>query len=242
MIRLAIALFLVTTLTSLPHASEDDFLALSKDMLIGTDAERGAAAEILMARGDPDMIPSLVLLMRIGGSHLVTQRVLQALTGEELKTWRDAMHYQEAHPEIAPHPSYYDLKFWYWGGIDEGFLSFFNDPLDPNELRIRFEEITWGGALYDAIPPLDNPTLMAAQDSDYLLETDLVFGIEINGDARAYPLRIMGWHEMLNDVIGGVPVALAYCTLCGAGILFETKLEEREDPFIFGSSGQQTHV
>jgi len=237
MIRLAIALFLVTTLTSLPHASEDDFLALSKDMLIGTDAERGAAAEILMARGDPDMIPSLVLLMRIGGSHLVTQRVLQALTGEELKTWRDAMHYQEAHPEIAPHPSYYDLKFWYWGGIDEGFLSFFNDPLDPNELRIRFEEITWGGALYDAIPPLDNPTLMAAQDSDYLLETDLVFGIEINGDARAYPLRIMGWHEMLNDVIGGVPVALAYCTLCGAGILFETKLEEREDPFIFGSSG-----
>ncbi|MEO1551854.1 MAG: DUF3179 domain-containing protein, partial [Pseudomonadota bacterium] len=55
--------------------------------------------------------------------------------------------------------------------------------------------------------------------------------------ARAYPLRIMGWHEMFNEVIGGVPVALAYCTLCGAGILFETQVEGRAAPFVFGSSG-----
>ncbi|MEL6934443.1 MAG: DUF3179 domain-containing (seleno)protein, partial [Pseudomonadota bacterium] len=48
---------------------------------------------------------------------------------------------------------------------------------------------------------------------------------------------IMGWHEMFNEVIGGVPVALAYCTLCGAGILFETQLEDRDKPFVFGSSG-----
>jgi hypothetical protein len=61
--------------------------------------------------------------------------------------------------------------------------------------------------------------------------------VEINGDARAYPLRIMGWHEMFNETIGGVPVALAYCTLCGAGILFETKVEGRDKPFVFGSSG-----
>jgi len=220
--RFCAALFAVITLASLPSGADDDFLALSKDILIGTDAQREAAAETLIARENPDMIPSLVLLMRIGGSHLVTKRALRALTGEEFPTWRNAMHYQEAHPEIEPHPSYYDLKFWYWGGIDEGFLSLFDHPLDPDELRIRFEEITWGGALYDAIPSLDNPTLVAAEDADYLLETDLVFGVEINGDVRAYPLRIMGWHEMFNDVIGGVPVALAYCTLCGAGILFET--------------------
>jgi hypothetical protein len=47
----------------------------------------------------------------------------------------------------------------------------------------------------------------------------------------------MGWHEMFNEVIGGVPVALAYCTLCGAGILFETAVEGREKPLVFGSSG-----
>jgi hypothetical protein len=64
-----------------------------------------------------------------------------------------------------------------------------------------------------------------------------VFGVVINGDARAYPQRIMDWHEMANDVVGGVPVALAYCTLCGAAILFETLPPGRVLPFEFGSSG-----
>ena len=79
--------------------------------------------------------------------------------------------------------------------------------------------------------------LIDAKDADYLLGTALVFGVSINGDTRAYPLRIMGWHEMFNEVIGGVPVALAYCTLCGSGILFETAVEGRARPFVFGSSG-----
>ncbi len=237
--RISALLLVLAALVSLPSRADEDLFALSKDLLIGSTSEREAAAESLIARGDRDMIPSLVLMMRIGGAHVETQRVLHALTGEELPTWRAAMLYQEAHPEILPHPSYTDLKFWYWRGIDERFLSFFKDP-DPvarDALRIRFEEITWGGVRVDGIPALDNPKLISAGEADYLLDRDLVFGVEINGDARAYPLRIMGWHEMFNDVIGGVPVALAYCTLCGAGILFETKLEDRDEPFTFGSSG-----
>ena len=55
-----------------------------------------------------------------------------------------------------------------------------------------------------------------------------MFGVEIEGDARAYPLRILDWHEMLNDVVGGVPVALAYCTLCGSGILYDARVAGRE--------------
>ncbi|MEL7096384.1 MAG: DUF3179 domain-containing protein [Pseudomonadota bacterium] len=213
-------------------------LKLSRLMLIGSPEQKESAAATLIERGGTDMIPSLVLMMRIGGSHKVIRKALDALTGETLTDWREAMHYQEAHPEITPHPSYYDLKFWYWGGLDRGFLTLFKDPAnDPEELRIRFEEVTWGGALFDNIPSLDNPALIPAIEADYLLETDLVFGVSINGDTRAYPLRIMGWHEMFNEVIGGVPVALAYCTLCGAGILFETQLEDRDKPFVFGSSG-----
>ncbi|MEM7171540.1 MAG: DUF3179 domain-containing protein [Pseudomonadota bacterium] len=212
-------------------------MALSKDILIGSPAQREAAAQFIIARGEPDMIPSLVLLMRIGGEHVITQRALNALTGEELTTWREAMRYQESHPEIIPHPSYYALKFWYWGGLDGRFLSFFQDIDGQDNLRIRFEEISWGGVMVDGIPPLDNPTLISAEKANYLLDGDLVFGIEINGDARAYPLRIMGWHEMLNDTIGEVPVTLAYCTLCGAGILFESQLEDRDEPLVFGSSG-----
>lgn len=221
----------------LPSRAEDDLFAISQQLLIGAAEAREDAADRLIARGQSDVVPSLVLLMRIGGAHIATRRALAALTGEDILTWREAMHYQEAHPEIAPHQSYYDLKLWYWGGIDKGFLDFFDDPSNRSASRIRFEEITWGGALADGIPPLDMPALVAADEAYYLLDTDLVFGVAINGDARAYPLRIMGWHEMLNDVIGGVPVALAYCTLCGAGILFETQVEDREEPFIFGSSG-----
>lgn len=217
--------------------AEPDLVALSKHILTGSEAQRKAAADVIVERGGSDMIPSLVLLMRIGGSHVTTQQALEALTGEKLTTWRDAMLYQQAHPDIKPHPSYYDLKLWYWGGIDKHFLTLFDQPVTPEKQRIRFEEITWGGVQFDGIPSLDNPELIAAQDADYLLNDDLVFGVDINGDTRAYPLRVMGWHEMFNDVIGGVPVALAYCTLCGAGILFETKPDGRPQKFVFGSSG-----
>ena len=79
--------------------------------------------------------------------------------------------------------------------------------------------------------------MIPANAADYLGGDDLVFGVKINGDVRAYPLRIMGWHEMFNDVIGGVPVALAYCTLCGSGILYETRVAGWDRPLVFGSSG-----
>jgi len=98
-------------------------------------------------------------------------------------------------------------------------------------LKLRFLGNTDRRFLDFFVPPL------SVDEADYLLDTDLVFGVEINGDVRAYPLRIMGWHEMFNDVIGGVPVALAYCTLCGSGILYDTRVEGREKPFVFGSSG-----
>ncbi len=83
-----------------------------------------------------------------------------------------------------------------------------------------------GGVLVDGIPPLDNPKRLLAEAATYLEPTDLVFGISINGDARAYPLRIMDWHEMANEVIGGVPVSLAYCTLCGAAIAYDGRVAE----------------
>ncbi|MEM7058267.1 MAG: DUF3179 domain-containing protein [Pseudomonadota bacterium] len=218
-------------------AEEEDLFDISRQLLIGEHDDRAAAAEKILLRGKKDVIPSLVLFMRIGGEHVLIRETLSELAGEEINTWREALLYQEAHPEIIPHPSFYDLKTWFWASIDPRFLGFFKEPNDREELRIRFEEITWGGVKVGGIPSLDDPKLIPAADADYLLDEDLVFGVEINGDARAYPLRIMGWHEMFNDVIGGVPVALAYCTLCGAGILFETEVEGREQPFVFGSSG-----
>jgi len=104
-------------------------------------------------------------------------------------------------------------------------------------MKIRLEEIVWGGVLFDEIPALNNPKMIGADEAEYVLNSDLVFGISINDDIRAYPLRILGWHEMLNDRVGGTSIALAYCTLCGSGIVYKTQLTESSDPIQFGTSG-----
>ncbi|MDX1689373.1 MAG: DUF3179 domain-containing protein, partial [Candidatus Promineifilaceae bacterium] len=70
----------------------------------------------------------------------------------------------------------------------------------------------------------------------YLTPEEPVFGLEINGDARAYPLRIIDNHEMVNDVVGGVPISLAYCTLCGAAIAYDGRAPNGET-YTFGTSG-----
>jgi hypothetical protein len=90
--------------------------------------------------------------------------------------------------------------------------------------------------MVDGIPALNNPAMIPASQADYLEPGEPVFGIALNGDARAYPLRIMDWHEMANDVVGGVPVSLAYCTLCGAGIAYDGRVADGRT-FTFGSSG-----
>ena len=144
------------------------------------------------------------------------------------------MKWQEAHPEAGVVKGFAKLQSRVFELIDPNFTSFLSGT-EPHEIRL--EEITWGGVTKDGIPALTNPSLLSAESATYLNDSDLVFGVAINGDVRAYPLRIMDWHEMFNDVVGGVPVSLAYCTLCGSGILYETTVEGRDKPFIFGSSG-----
>jgi len=134
---------------------------------------------------------------------------------------------------LQPPPGFTSWKGLLLAGIDPGFADFLNDD-HPSVIRV--EEIQWGGVLIDGIPALDNPEMIAALDASYLNDADPVFGIVINNEARAYPLRIMDWHEMANDVIGGVPVSLAYCTLCGAAIAFDGRAPNGEI-YTFGSSG-----
>ena len=198
-----------------------------------------SALDALVQRGNPDVAPTLILAMRYQGrDREKIVAAFRALTGSEAEDWFSAMLWQEAHPEIVPHASYREIKLTVFKLLDENFMRFLGDDRAlPENLGIRLEEITWGGVRVDGIPSLDNPARIPAAEAEYLRGDDLVFGVAINGDIRAYPLRIMGWHEMFNEVIGGVPVALAYCTLCGSGILFETRVAGREKPFIFGSSG-----
>src|SRR6185369_7988742 len=66
--------------------------------------------------------------------------------------------------------------------------------------------------------------------------SERVFGVSVKGEARAYPLRILDWHEMVNDVVGGEPVTLSYCTLCGSGVLYATRGADGSAR-TFGTSG-----
>ncbi len=209
--------------------------------IFGPASLRRSALATLVESDAKDAIPAIILAMRFrSDGREDTIAAFQQLSGSDADNWFDAMLWQQAHPEITPHSSYRVIKLALFERIDPAFLRFLGgDRGRAENLDIRLEEITWGGVRVDGIPSLDNPRLVAADDAeaDYLVDDDLVFGVRINGDARAYPLRIMGWHEMFNDVIGGVPVALAYCTLCGSGILFETAVEGQAETFVFGSSG-----
>lgn len=237
----AIVLAFLTLPAVVAHGQEiddTDIGTLSRTVIFGEPQLANGALERLVERGKQDVLASLVLAIRYRGTNPAIASAFTRLAGEPVRDWRDAMLWQEAHPEVTPHPSYRDIKLEIFQRIDPNFLDFLGGERSLQEnMNIRLEEIAWGGVVVDGIPSLDDPKLIDADAAGYMIDSDLVFGVSINGDVRAYPLRVMGWHEMFNETIGGVPVALAYCTLCGAGILFETKIDGRDKPLVFGSSG-----
>lgn len=226
---------------SAANESHNPELHHSTQLMFGSRDAAKASLKWIRSNGDKSLVPHLLTAMRFSrlprGEFIGT---LKHLTGEQDKeSWFDWMLWQQANPSIKPHSSYLDFKSTVFYSIDPSFQRFFRPAM---QFDIRPEEIVWGGVPVDGIPALDNPTHIKAKDASYLKDDDEVFGVEINGDARAYPLRIMGWHEMFNDVIGGVPVSLAYCTLCNAGIVFDgndAKLKKLgiKAPLTFGSSG-----
>ena len=92
---------------------------------------------------------------------------------------------------------------------------------------VPFDSILSGGPPRDSIPPIDNPTFVAVDDADEWLEgLEPVVSFEVYGDVRAYPLQIMMWHEIVNDTVGGIPVAVTFCPLCNSAIVFDRRLND----------------
>jgi len=106
---------------------------------------------------------------------------------------------------------------------------------DLRKATIPAKRIVGGGPPKDAIPALTDPKQMAALEAAYLQPDDRVIGVAIGDVSRAYPLRILDYHEIVNDRIGELPFAVTYCPLCDSAVVFDrrTKLGERE----FGVSG-----
>ncbi len=208
----------------------------------GLDAFIAPGLEQIRLTADPNNAAFLVDMLAIPPYGAIYRRhigdALQDLTGQRTigTDWFEWLTWLEAHPELEPPAAYFWWKGELLSTVDPRFREFFPENGAPH--AIRLEEIAWGGvAAFDGIPSLDNPEVVAAHNARYLDHDEQVFGVFLNGEARAYPLRIMNWHEMTNDVVGGQPFALAYCTLCGSGILFDTRRGDGQEPYRFGSSG-----
>jgi hypothetical protein len=103
---------------------------------------------------------------------------------------------------------------------------------------VPIEEILRGGPPRDGIPALDHPSMLAVNEADFR-DDEWVIGIEWRGEARAYPIQILVWHELVNDTIANHPILVSYCPLCGTGMVFSRPTPDpmSEEADRFGVSG-----
>ena len=224
----AFGILLVLASAALPSRAEVGERAVTRAFLTlvaGEEQDIQGALEAIRSTWKPSYLPmalDVLRLIRNPAASVALMHTMQSEVGVEhgydLGAWQRGMW---SAPE-ARHPRYAAFKSALYSYIDPRFSAYFDEV---DEALIRLDEIVWGGVRQDGIPPLRNPSMLAAADADYLEDDHIVFGLSVNGDARAYPKRILGWHEMFVDSVGGVPVAGVYCTLCGTVILYRTEHE-----------------
>ncbi len=111
---------------------------------------------------------------------------------------------------------------------------------DFSRHTVPLEEIVSGGPPKDGIPALDEPRFISVSEADtWLSKRDPVVLLEEGGEARAYPLEILIWHEIVNDVVRGRPVAVTFCPLCNTALAFDRRLDGQT--LDFGTTGRLRH-
>ena len=159
-------------------------------------------------------------------------RFLEEQTGQRFRDDADRLQHWIWEQPYDPHPDYAWFKGEWYAAVDARFRSFFPRGVAA---AIRLDEIDWGGVVVNGIPPLAYPRTLPAAAADYLDDDHVVFGIAVGGEARAYPRRILAWHEMALDRLGAVELAIVYCTLCGTVIPYESEIDGRH--VTLGTSG-----
>ena len=196
-----------------------------------------ASMEVIAANWHRGLLPMALETFSYGSSNphraelaTLIQQEMGILIGFSTEDWYKNLWTSKG---FEADPSYHLFKAFLYRNIDERFEHYFRNRED--QTRIRLDEVQWGGVVQDGIPPLRNPEMISVKEATHLGDDNIVFGIEINGDARAYPKRILAWHEMFTDTIGGVDIAGVYCTLCGTVIPFKT--EHKGKKYQLGTSG-----
>ncbi len=195
--------------------------------------DQQAALEVVTGSGDPRLAWIISDLMRFvtGGTLANTLGTAAAdllqidpptsnhwgIITDQLIAW-----------DIPAPPDYLSVKRAIFTGVVPQWSALFVEG------DIDWRHVSWGGVLIDdrafgqthapcnCIPAADNPTVSSAEDATWLEDSDIVFGIEVNGEYRAYPRQIMEVREMVNDTLGGRDLGIPYCTLCGAAQAYFT--------------------
>ncbi|MDQ3137555.1 MAG: DUF3179 domain-containing protein [Gemmatimonadota bacterium] len=207
-----------------------DFFALA-----GGDDRRAVTAATHIAERWRAAYATMLLELVVLAPSATQARILELLRrgsgqrfGAELDRWYEWIWRMDP----GTHPDYSEFKATLYEAIDPRFRAYFDEA---PKTAIRLDEIRWGGVRRDGIPPLDHPKLLPAGEAAYLGDGDVVFGIEWKGDVRAYPKRIMAWHEMVRDRIGGEELNGVYCTLCGSMIFYRATVQGTHH--VLGTSG-----
>ena len=218
-----------------PNAWDATTRARFLGLLVEHPDASSASIAWLTANWRDEYVPMALEIVRFIPQRALAQELLAlvaAKTGQRDigNDWASWMRWQWTRP--PPPAEFAAFKAALYADIDPRFEKYFS-PAYP--ARIRLDEVVWGGVPQDGIPPLRKPKMLKAAEARYLADSDVVFGVEIKGDARAYPKRILAWHEMFVDRVGGVDVAGVYCTLCGAIIVYGTVVDGRS--YQLGTSG-----
>lgn len=197
------------------------------------DENQNLALNEIAKSKDPRLVWLISDLMRFVGSRGIQLRLSVAaseLLGKEFanaRNWDKVTDHLIAW-NIPEPPDYLDYKRAIFTNMVPGWDRIFV----PGDIDWRL--VSWGGVLIDdraygdterlcnCIPAIDDPIVSSAEEATWLDDDDMVFGIEINGEARAYPRRIMEVREMVNDTLGGRNLGIPYCTLCGAAQAYFT--------------------
>ena len=175
------------------------------------------ALEKVRANRDTSMVRVIIETLRnFFANDIINAAVetLETLTGEtsfgdDWKAWSEWIgRNQAAYP---PPSEYAEWKINYLRQIDGRFGAFLAPAL-KGQSAVALTEVEWGGVIPDGIPPLENPANAHADDpgADYLEDDERVIGVSTNGEHRAYPLRIVNAHELVNDTLGGEPLSLTW--------------------------------
>jgi len=209
-----------------------DMLAL----LIGDEQKNLAILRDFNKNWDDGYIPMLLDVVYFSRGQIDTKPIIHLIEkktgkkyGNDIFKWLEWLWNKE--PEVFQYQG--DWMARIYKEIDPKFERYFENR--THQSLIRLDEVRWGGVVQDGIPPLRNPKMLAANEADYLADDNVVFGVSINGDHRAYPKRILAWHEMFVDEIGGESIAGVYCTLCGTVIAYNTKFNGKN--YNLGTSG-----